>query len=362
MADSYASYGGFYAPGSISGQYVASKRNEEGSYVYDKAAQDIGMQKQAALQNLSENYGNIVNNAYTSYLANQRGIGASQMGQGYKEAYIQQQQANLQQQIQEAGTSTAQARQELEQSAAAGQEAIYQQYLQQVNNLDRADQALKNYFNYLNSYGYFNQDAFKERHPEYYDKYDEQGHLADDSMYREIYQDLLEAQPQSWKINNQAVTDEEGNLLQTFSDYAGSTAGTKQEDTDWLNWLRYQGGMQDYIKALAKSYKEPSQEKLEKGQLNKAMQTTGIVLTDENGNSKKVDKIKPLSSSANWSHRDLSRQTTRYIQIGSERYKPYAVDTGPSVNSQPYEIVKWKDNYYVKDRLGAWYQIVDYKE
>ena len=78
---------GFYVPSSQSSSYVASKRNDEGSYEYTSQAQDIGLQRKAALPDLSEQYGDVVENAYASYLANQRTINASAMGQGYKDAY-----------------------------------------------------------------------------------------------------------------------------------------------------------------------------------------------------------------------------------------------------------------------------------
>ena len=246
-------YGGFYAPGSISGSYVASKRNEEGSYAYDKAQQDIGMQKLAALQNLNENYGNIVGNAYASYLNSQRNIGASQMGQGYKELYNQMQQEQLLNTIEQANLNAASARQELEQTAQKQTSLVQEAYDKEVANLDRADQALKNYFNYLNSYGYFGQESFRELHPEL--TYDENNQIVSNrsDMHHYLYQELLNVQP-GWTQNGRLVVDANGQPITSFLEWNKANAGTKQEDIDWTNWFNYQGGYQDFNRALAETY------------------------------------------------------------------------------------------------------------
>ena len=81
---------GFYSTRSPeTGAYVAGKRTEEGTPVYEAASGVLGMQKQAAIQNLEKNYATTIENAYASYLANQRGIETSAMGQGYKQAYLE---------------------------------------------------------------------------------------------------------------------------------------------------------------------------------------------------------------------------------------------------------------------------------
>lgn len=273
-------YGGFYAPGSISGSYVASKRNEEGSYAYDKAQQDIGMQKQAALQNLNENYGNVVGNAYASYLNSQRNIGASQMGQGYKEMYNQMQQEQLLNTIEQANLNAASARQELEQNVQKQTSLVQEAYDKEVANLDRADQALKNYFNYLNSYGYFSlNDAGKDFAAERGLAFDETGALVsgNDMLYRDLYEQLLNAQPQGLMKDKALVTDESGAPLQSFVNWVQSNAGTKQEDIDWLNWFNYGGGYDDYRRALGQSVeKEPvivAQQRAEQKAIDKEADT-----------------------------------------------------------------------------------------
>ena len=80
---------------SRSAPYVLSKQNEEGSYAYKADIANVGIQKQAALQDLEKSYESTINKAYSSYLANQKTIAGTTMGQGYKELYEQAEQENL---------------------------------------------------------------------------------------------------------------------------------------------------------------------------------------------------------------------------------------------------------------------------
>ena len=115
---------GFYVPASRSSDYVAQKRDTEGSFAYDKAAIELGMQKQQALQGLQKSYESTIENAYASYLAGQQNIGASQMGQGFKEAYKQQQEQNLLSNIAQANQSTASVRAQIAQSESQARNAL----------------------------------------------------------------------------------------------------------------------------------------------------------------------------------------------------------------------------------------------
>ena len=77
------------------------------------AASEIGLNKQAAIQTLNKQYSTTINNAYTNYLAANRGVQGSNMGQGYKEAYIQKSQENLVANVAESNLNAAKVRADL---------------------------------------------------------------------------------------------------------------------------------------------------------------------------------------------------------------------------------------------------------
>ena len=130
---------GFYVPNSISSSYIANKRNEEGSLAYQSMATEVGLQRQAALQDLSQQYASTIENAYAAYLAGQRGIAGSAMGQGYKEAYMQNQQQAMMQQVAETNATAAKARQELAAQEADVQEQIQKQFEEEYSDFVRTD-------------------------------------------------------------------------------------------------------------------------------------------------------------------------------------------------------------------------------
>ena len=251
---------GFYVPSSRSSSYVASKRNEEGSYEYTSQAQDIGLQRQAALQDLSEQYGDVVENAYASYLANQRTINASAMGQGYKDAYEKMQQEQLVGNLAQAGMSAANARQQLDESALKAREQLDEQFALETTNLDKVGTSLDNYFEYLkNLTNQAGQNYLEAMGIEY----DENTKAQD--IYNELYNS------QAYILNEDKTpmfSDEEGNAGMSFLDYVNANLGDKQADTDWRDWLFYQGGWDSYLNALRKSDTKPyvvkEQEAIEK--------------------------------------------------------------------------------------------------
>lgn len=223
---------GFFVPGSQSSSYVSSKRNEEGSYAYDSAAIDIGQQKQAALQDLSKTYESTIENAYASYLANQRNIATSAMGQGYQEAYNQLAQQNLINNITSTTQSLNQARLELEEQESAAREDLNTMFATETANLDKVVTSMDNYLTYVK--GLSNSSG--------------QGYLNDEQQNQtvdELYDVLFGAQPQGF-------TDEEGNSGLTYSQWVHSQLNDSDMDQNWYNWLFYQGGWQDFQNALAK--------------------------------------------------------------------------------------------------------------
>lgn len=233
---------GFFVPGSQSSSYVSSKRNEEGGYAYDSAAIDIGQQKQAALQDLSKTYESTIENAYASYLANQRNIATSAMGQGYQEAYNQLAQQNLINNITSTTQSLNQARLELEEQESAAREDLNTMFATETANLDKVVTSMDNYLTYVKGLSNSSSQGYLT---------EEQNNMTVD----ELYDVLFGAQPVgSYDANGnpQGFFDSEGNGGLSYSQWVHSQLNDSDMDQDWYNWLFYQGGWQDFQNALAK--------------------------------------------------------------------------------------------------------------
>ena len=140
---------GYFLPNKIANEYVANKRNEEGAYEYDTYLQDIGMQTNAAIQSLNKSYSDTINNAYSQYLNSKRTILNSNMIQGAKEAYLQNQQEALQQNIAQASLTSAETKQQILQQAYEQQSAIGKTFQNEVTNMEQVGTMLSGYMEYL---------------------------------------------------------------------------------------------------------------------------------------------------------------------------------------------------------------------
>lgn len=234
---------GFYVPASQSTQYVASKRNKEGALLYESTANDIGIAKQQAVQALEKNYAQTIENAYASHLAANQGILGSNMGQGYKEAYLEAQRQRLQQEIAETNLTAANARQELGLQEAQAQEQITKAFQTEVGNFDRAAQSMTDYLAYIKTLT--SQDGAN-------------GYLTDeykDLGIDELYHVLFNAQPQGF-------IDVEGNAGMNFLDWTRSKLTTSSSDEAYRQWFEGQGGYQELRTQLsAQSQKRENERK-----------------------------------------------------------------------------------------------------
>lgn len=210
---------GFYIPSSQSSSYTASKRNEEGSYAYDAAVIGASIQKQAALQDLSKQYESTIENAYASYLATQRGIDTSAMGQGYKEAYKEKQQQNLISNIAEANQNAATVRAQIESQASQSREALDKQFKTETANLDRVAATMNDYLTYVKGLS---------------------GSYLEDKPIDELYEALSNYQPQGF-------SDEKDQAGLPYSEWIKNQLKDTADDKAWFQWLFYQGGLQDFI-------------------------------------------------------------------------------------------------------------------
>ena len=228
---------GFSVPGSRSGSYVASKRDEEGSFGYDKAAIELGIQKQTALQNLSETYAQTIDNAYASYLANQRNIMASAMGQGYKQAYLQGQEEVLSEASKQAAQTAASARAQFAQEETEARAAIQQQYETEVSNIDRALNSMDNYFEYLK--------GLSAENSTWQALFDLDASTTDIELDTEMYERLLQVQPRTFK-------DVEGQAGKSYMEWMTSQLKDTSVDRAYSQWL-YGGGWEEVLRSLGTS-------------------------------------------------------------------------------------------------------------
>lgn len=229
---------GFYVPGSVSGSYVANKRDEEGTLLYEGAANEIGIQKQAAIQQLEKNYAATVENAYASYLAANRGVQGSQMGQGYKELYKQIQQQQLQQNIASTTSEFNKQVMNVEAQEESAKQQIQERFQQEVSYFDRLQQSLGNYFEYVKTLT----DADGNG---YFDPYELNQSV--DSMY-----DILgTAQPigqYDAEGNYTGYSDQDGKAGMTYSEWIANQMGTSDEDQAWYQWM-ISGGFNEFMNA-----------------------------------------------------------------------------------------------------------------
>lgn len=229
---------GFYVPGSASGSYVANKRDEEGTLLYEGAANEIGIQKQAAIQQLEKNYAATVENAYASYLAANRGVQGSQMGQGYKELYKQIQQQQLQQNIASTTSEFNKQVMNVEAQEESAKQQLQERFQQEVSYFDRLRQSLGNYFEYVKTLT----DADGNG---YFDPYELNQSV--DSMY-----DILgTAQPVGQydsEGNYIGYSDQDGKAGMTYSEWIANQMGTSEEDQAWYQWM-ISGGFNEFMNA-----------------------------------------------------------------------------------------------------------------
>ncbi len=238
---------GFSVPGSRSGSYVASRRDEEGSFGYDKAAIELGIQKQTALQNLSETYAQTIDNAYASYLANQRNIMASAMGQGYKQAYLQGQEQALSEASKQAAQTAASARAQFAQEESEARNYIQQQYEAEVSNIDRALNSMDNYFEYLK--------GLSTENYTWQALLDLDASTTDIELDTDMYERLLQVQPRTFRDAEgqlQTFKDAEGRAGKSYMEWMTSQLKDTSVDRAYSQWL-YGGGWEEALRSLGTS-------------------------------------------------------------------------------------------------------------
>lgn len=232
---------GFYSTKSPeTGAFVADKRTDAGLKMYDEASGEIGLQKQQALQNLRQSYASTIDNAYASYLASQRNINTSAMGEGYKQAYMAAQDQALQQQIAQTNLSAAQSAEEIATQSAEAQSKLQEAYNTEVTNIDKVGSSMSKYLEYVKSLRGRTKDGQPDDTIKAFTDYEEKLSAED------LYERLTSLNPKDLYYG-----DEQG---LSYTEWINSQIGENANTTDanWRDWLLYGGGYQDFKDALAK--------------------------------------------------------------------------------------------------------------
>ena len=325
---------GYFLPNKIANEYVANKRNEEGAYEYDTYLQDIGMQTNAAIQSLNKSYSDTINNAYSQYLNSKRTILNSNMGQGYKEAYLQNQQQALQQNIAQASLTSAETKQQILQQAYEQQSAIGKTFQNEVTNMEQVGTMLSGYMEYLK--GVTNGSG------SYYDAIISGKGLSDyakdNQIYAEdLYDELYNAQP---GLKDNMYTDEEGNVALGWTDWLNTQIKTDKQQS-WYDWYMGAGGYEQFQDAYKKGIynggvakyladKEAEQKKLAEEQ------------------QKELSKIQRQSYSEHdgWA-RENTETVSKWLDTNAKNLEQYAKDLGLSED----EIKSALDNKSIREYI-----------
>jgi hypothetical protein len=223
---------GYYVPSSFSSSYVANKKNENGTYHYDSQVNQAGIETQRSLQQLNKQYNNTINQAYGQNLLANKGLRASMLGSGYKEAYMQNMQQSLLQDMSQADLSVQQTKQSIFQALGNQLGNIANTQLQDVNNMRRMAGSLERYHEYLQTLSmgvdnkYVDDQGFK---------------VGPEWTFEDNYDKLFGTQK---GIIGQ-YRDEYNNPALALEDWLRQNSGNTDKDTAWLDWA-YSTGFNQY--------------------------------------------------------------------------------------------------------------------
>lgn len=234
---------GFYVPGSLSSSYVQSKRNEQGSLGYDSQRNQVGIAEQSAIQDLQSQYESTIENAYAAYLANQRNIAMSNMGQGYKQMYGDLAQQHMQQSIATDRASIQSAMSEIQQNAAVAKANIDANFETEVANLDRVANSFQQYRDYLSKLT--RKDAKSgDKSVDLFTK--EEAALSTEDIYDRLAEEF------SQRAKNY-VNGEDDTAGMSYTEWISNmySGSDNANDKDWYKWF-LSGGYQDFMHSVAK--------------------------------------------------------------------------------------------------------------
>jgi hypothetical protein len=223
---------GYYVSSKFSENYVGNTKNEDGTYKYDSAANNIGIDTQRDLQQLNKQYNNTINQAYASNLLANRGLRSSNLGTGYKEHYIEQLQASTEAEIAQTQFSVQDTKMNIFESFSNNMESLAGMKQDEINNMRKTAGSLEQYYDYLGTLngaeGSYKTEAngFK---------------VGDEFTFEDNYDSIFGTD----KGRLSGYTDNEGNSALAYEDWIRQNTGDSDDDTAWLDWL-YSNGMNQY--------------------------------------------------------------------------------------------------------------------
>lgn len=254
---------GYYVPSSFSSNYVNNKKDEDGSYTADKAINSAGIDAQRNLNQLNKQYNNTINNAYAGNLLANRGLRASTLGSGFKQAYTDRLQQATNDDINKVNLSVADTKRSIFDSLGANINQVATIQQQEIDNMRRMASSLEQYHEYTKSLtdtsqpsaGAFKGDEYSQAlqslgnaTPALGVSYAEsQGFkLGDEYTFEDNYDKLLGTQ----KGVIGKYTDVDGKAGLAWEDWFRQNSGNSAKDTAWLDWVYTTGATQykDFIK------------------------------------------------------------------------------------------------------------------
>ena len=223
---------GYYVPSNFSANYVAEKKNDDSTYTYDSAVNKVGIDAQRNLQQLNKQYNVTINNAYAQHLFANKGLQASALGSGYKDAYAQHLQESLAQNVEQAGLSAQDTKQLIFNNLGTDLTDIGKAQIQDINNMRRMASSLEQYHEYIKT---LNSDKFTS----YVD--DQQFKVGNEWTFEDNYDKLFSTQ--KGVIGN--YLDENSLPGLSLEDWLRQNSGTSATDTTWLDWV-YTSGLSEY--------------------------------------------------------------------------------------------------------------------
>lgn len=231
---------GFYIPQNLAKSFVLNQYKEDGTpkYNIDSSGNiyspEAAMNAQRAIQSLNSSYSDTINNAYSQYLNSKRGIMASDMGEGFKQAYLQQQEQALRDHQVQTAMTASEARQTILGEVAEANAAVAKNYEQEVGNINTLAANVDRYRTYVNSL--VHKDDSKLSFLSDYEKTLSTEHL---------YDILLNMQPGDYIDNKSAAG-------LSFMDWMKNQVST-DSDQQWFNWLTT-GGYEQFKQGVLDSY------------------------------------------------------------------------------------------------------------
>lgn len=357
----------YFLPNKIANSYVASKRTGTGEYMYDSALQDIGIETQAAIQSLNKSYSNVINDAYTNYLNSKRSIMSSNLGQGYKEAYIEKQQEALQETTAQASLSAAETKQQLLQQQYESQDTVGKAFQTEVLNMEQVGTQLTNYMEYL-------KNVYGEAGTSYYEDIISGKGLTDlDTKVglkaEDIYDLLYNAQPKGYST-------EGGEAAMGWMDWLKTQIKTEKEQS-WYDWYVDEDGYEQFQDAYKKGIygsevskyladKEAEQKKLAEEQQKEYDEKVTRYKNREVANAE-LSKIQRQSYSKHdgWA-KENTKTVSKWLDTNAKNLEQYAKDLGLSEDEiksalNNKNIREYIENgsmaYWKTDRWGNKYEL-----